>query len=96
MKVEFHQKAISELNAAVDYYEERSYGLGIAFLKEIQAGIEIIKEYPESWQKLSLSTRRFLIKQFPYGIIYMVHKEVLYIIAVMHLNRKPGYWEKRK
>jgi hypothetical protein len=29
---------------------------------------------------------------FPYGMIYRVRGETLYVVGVMHLKRKPGYW----
>lgn len=95
MKVRFHPEAVTELNNAVDYYEEQGTGLGIDFIKEIQKGIDMISRFPDSWQQISVSTRRLIIKKFPYGIIYMSYDKVLYIIAVMHLNRKPGYWKTR-
>ena len=96
MKVRFHPEAVSELNNAVDYYEEQETGLGIDFIKEIQKGIAMISKYPDSWQQVSASTRRYLVKKFPFGLIYMRSEKIIYIIAVMHLNRKPGYWKTRQ
>jgi len=58
MKARFNSEAVSELNAAIDYYEENEAGLGIEFLKETQKGIEMILKYPDSWQQISDSTRR--------------------------------------
>lgn len=95
MKIHFHPEATDEFEDAVNYYEEREPGLGLSFSLEIQRGIELISDYPDSWPFLSSSTRRFLVKQFPYGIIYSIYQDTIYILAVMHLNRKPGYWEKR-
>ena len=95
MKVRFHPEAVSELNNAVDYYEEQETGLGIDFTKEIQKGIAMISKYPGSWQQVSASTRRLIIKKIPYGLIYMRMDNTIFIIAVMHLNRKPGYWKYR-
>ena len=34
-------------------------------------------------------------KGSPYGVIYAVDEGVIYIAAVMHLKRKPGYWVSR-
>ena len=44
---------------------------------------------------LSSKTRRGLLKRFPYGIVYQPKSDAIIIIAVMQLNRKPGYWSKR-
>ena len=36
-----------------------------------------------------------LSRRFPYGVIYQIEGGQILIIAVMQLNRKPDYWEKR-
>lgn len=33
--------------------------------------------------------------KFPYGVIYLVQPEHVWIVAIMHLNRVPGYWHER-
>ncbi|MCZ6674550.1 MAG: type II toxin-antitoxin system RelE/ParE family toxin [Verrucomicrobia bacterium] len=40
--------------------------------------------------------RRHLLARFPYGIIYRIDDDVIYVVAVMHLKRNPGYWKNRK
>jgi toxin ParE1/3/4 len=41
--------------------------------------------------------RRCLIHRFPYGVIYALNEEEseIFILAVMHLHREPGYWSER-
>ena len=95
MKYSFHPAAKLELNEAVDYYEECKSGLGIEFAKEVYSTIYRIIQYPQAWFRLSKNTRRCLTNRFPYGVIYQILDNKIYIIAVMHLNRKPDYWKKR-
>lgn len=38
---------------------------------------------------------RALVKRYPYGILYSVEKDRIYIVAVMNLSRNPEYWKKR-
>ena len=95
MKVRFHPDAEHEFEEAFDFYDECETGLGLRFAKEIQRGIELICGFPDLWPDFSSSTKRFLVKQFPYGIIYSVYQDTIYILAVMHLSRKPGYWHER-
>jgi plasmid stabilization system protein ParE len=40
-------------------------------------------------------SRRYLLRRFPYGIIYQATDEELRIVAVAHHSRRPGYWAKR-
>ncbi len=96
MTFSFHPAAEQELNDAVDYYNGCRNDLGLQFAKEIYAAIRNILAFPHAWAPLSRSTRRCLVNRFPYGVIYQIADEQIIIIAVMHLNRKPEYWENRK
>ena len=96
MKYSFHPVAERELNEAIDYYNECQDGLGLEFAKEVYSTIQNILSFPQAWTPLSKNTRRCIINRFPYGVIYQVTDEEIFIIAVMQLNRKPKYWEKRK
>ena len=95
MKYSFHLEAKNELNEGVSYYEKCQPGLGLEFLKEVYATIQRILKYPRGWTSLSANTRRCLTNRFPYGIIYQILDEEIYIIGVMHLNRKPSYYKER-
>jgi len=46
--------------------------LVLNFLDQVQSAVARIKQYPDAWQQLSQRTRRCLINQFPYGIIYQI------------------------
>ena len=97
MKYSFHPEAKEEFLETIDYYETRSTGLGLEFFNDIYSTIQRIREYPNAWSKFSENTRRCLTKRFPFGVIYQVSedKDEIIIIAVMQVNRKPGYWKNR-
>lgn len=95
MKFVFHPEAELELNQAVDYYNNCQPSLGLEFSKEVYISIQNILAYPQAWTQLSKNTRRCLVNRFPFGVIYQVTKNGIYIIAIMHLNRKPDYWQQR-
>lgn len=95
MNFSFHPSARVELDGAVSYYEDCQAGLGLQFAKEVYSAVHRILQFPEAWQHLSENTRRCLTNRFPYGIIYEILDNEIVIIAVMQLNRRPGYWKKR-
>jgi plasmid stabilization system protein ParE len=95
MKFEFHPAAEEELNQAVDYYNDCQPMLGWDFAQEVYSTIQNILAYPEAWTPLSKNTRRCLVNRFPFGVIYQIRENEILIIAVMHLNRIPGYWQSR-
>ena len=95
MRVEFHPAANQELDEAVAYYDGQAAGLGDEFVQAVAEAIQRINAFPAAWARLSANTRRCRTAKFPYGIIYSVTGETLYIIALMHLHRKPDYWKDR-
>lgn len=95
MKFEFHPAAEKELNQAVDYYNDCQPMLGWDFAQEVYSTIQNILAYPKAWTQLSKNTRRCLVNRFPFGVIYQIKENDIFIIAVMQLNRKPGYWQNR-
>lgn len=95
MKFTFHPYAKIEFNNAIDYYEKRKTGLGREFADEIYEAIERILRFPNAHSPLSLNSRRCLVSRFPYGLIYQIRDSDILIVAVMHLNREPNYWQDR-
>jgi len=95
MNYAFHAEAEAELNQAVDYYNARQPGLGRDFAREVNTAIQNVIAYPNAWTPLSKRTKRCLVNRFPYGVIYQVTDRGIFIIAVMQLNRRPGYWRDR-
>ena len=91
----FHPDIFHEIKDAYDWYEAKSSGLGELFLAELESAFSTIGETPVVWAKVSGEFRRYLLKRFPFGVLYRIEKSKLYVVAIMHLNRKPGYWKKR-
>lgn len=95
MKVEFLLAAEAELEDAVQWYNGRENGLGEELRAEVGNAIQRIILFPEGWARVSPRTRRCQVARFPYGVIYQVRSEMILIVAIMHLSRKPGYWNQR-
>ncbi len=95
MKFAFHPEAEAEFNTAIDWYEDRTPGLGLDFADEVQAAVQRAQAFPYAWQVLEDDIRRTLVHRYPYGVLYAAEPDRLYIVAVMHLRRRPGYWRNR-
>ena len=96
MNFSFHPEADTELFAAIDYYEECETGLGCDFSIELYSSIKNILDYPDAWPVLEGDIRRCLVNRFPYGILYSVEEDNIFILAIMHLHRSPNYWKHRR
>lgn len=93
--VAFLPPAEEEMAAAARYYEVRSSGLGAEFLDEVQRSAKALSANPLAAPLVKEGVRRRLLKRFPFGILYAIEPDVILVLAVMHLRRKPGYWESR-
>ena len=89
------QVAEDEMHAASHYYEDCQIGLGNRFLDEVLLTGQRIAENPEAWPIISGRIRRCLMNRFPFGMLFRVEAERIYVLAVMHLRREPNYWQKR-
>lgn len=88
-------EAESELWEAVAYYEQQAPGLGLDFQTAVEHSLYTIREFPESWPLRDDGTRRCLTNRFPYLIVYTYSRDHIWLIAVAHCKRQPGYWRQR-
>ena len=94
--VVFHLDAEAELDAAMAYYESQQSGLGLDFQTDVVRTIGRIRQHPQLFPlhnegKLRKST----VRRFPYVIFYLELEEHIWIAAVAHQRRRPGYWAYR-
>jgi|SRR5436305_8650028 len=93
--VEFHADARAEYVAAIEWYRKRSPRAARNFEAEFSQAIEQIRKSPESWSVYVKGCRRFLLHQFPFQIVYQSSADIIFILAVAHTHRTPGYWRAR-
>ena len=96
MNFNFNREASNELDEAFEWYENQQLGLGNRFIAEVESSITRILYFPSIGRIIIKDIRRFIIPNFPYGIMYSVNNEVIEIYAIAHLHRKPYYWKERK
>jgi toxin ParE1/3/4 len=95
LPIEFHPEARLEAIDAFDWYAGRSQEAANGFREELRNGGRAIQEHPDQWAQYILGTRRYLLKRFPFVVVYRVRAERIEIVAVAHGRRKPGYWKDR-
>jgi hypothetical protein len=75
----------------------RLIGIFSAALKldaEFERALAEIAQAPQRWASGPHHTRRFLLRKFPFLLIYRERAGGnLQIVAVAHTSRKPGYWQ---
>jgi toxin ParE1/3/4 len=97
MRLIFHSEARAELDEAMSRYEEMQTGLGLTFEDEVEMAAHRIRDNPKLGAPYRIAPFRFtLVRRFPFVIYYAELEEVIWIVAVAHENRRPGYWKKRR
>jgi plasmid stabilization system protein ParE len=93
--LELHPAAIEDAAAARRWYLERSQQAADAFVAEVDRAVEMIAGASERWPEYIHGTRRFLLRRFPYSLVYRRRLDGVEVIAVAHARRRPGYWRSR-
>jgi len=89
--------ALGELHDAAAFYtESANIDLGLAFVAEFERTVNVILANPTLGMIFRGNRRRYLLRRFPYSVIYQVTSDELRVIAVAHHRRRPGYWTGRK
>lgn len=90
--------ASEELTEAVRWYEERRPGWGGKLFDAVTRAIERIQVYPEIGPLRTgrLPSRELRVQGFPYKVVYRIRENDIYVIAVAHTSRRPGYWKDRR
>lgn len=95
MRYEFHPEAEQELYEAALRYETEAAGLGVRFTEEVERVIELLLEHPELGSRMDESLRHFVLRRFPFSVVYAVIEDSVYIVALAHGSREPNYWRLR-
>jgi hypothetical protein len=94
-RLRFNPLAEAEAFEAARWYDERSPGLGAAFVAGVQQATARILEAPKRWRLVS-GTRRYLMGRFPFALVYReIAEDEIELVAVAHLKRRHRYWSKR-
>ncbi len=93
--VVYHPEALLEYREAAEYYTNIEKELGGRFFEEVEDLIQDIRHAPERYRPFDPLARRHFSDVFPYAVIYLEREECLWVVALMHMKRKPGYWKVR-
>jgi plasmid stabilization system protein ParE len=94
-RARFVSIAAREFLSQVAYYEEEQPGAGAPFIAAVQQAAARALAFPLSGTPAAAGTRRVLVRDFPFSIIYRVDEDGILVFAVAHSARRPEYWRSR-
>ena len=95
MGVVLEHEAEQEMIEAAQYYEDQQKGLGLDLLDEVDIAIAAIGRDPLRHGFCDRPIRSVALDRFPYRLLFAVESDRVFVVAVMHLHRRPGYWKHR-
>src|SRR5262249_47020399 len=89
-----------EVEEAAQWYEAQRAGLGLEFIDAVQTAVLTIEANPGRFAALETNdtnrkVHRYLLKRFPYVLIYEFRPTEIVLLSVAHARRRPGHWKRR-
>jgi toxin ParE1/3/4 len=94
--VEFHPAAQQEAEDAADYYDRQSPGLGAEFRRDLEEAVGRLGGNPGMYAAEIDEFRGCPLSKFAYTLFYLDLGDRVWVAAVAHQKRRPGYWARRK
>jgi plasmid stabilization system protein ParE len=71
--------------------------LGARLFAAVTGAMTLIESHPEigSPRRGHAAARQLKVRGFPYLVAYRIRPGDVYVVAVAHAKRRPGYWRHR-
>ena len=92
---EIHPSALEELKSAINWYLEQNETAALKFAAELNRAMDLVVAAPQRWPAGELGSRKFVLRRFPFAIVYWEKHDVVQVLAIAHGHRRPGYWKDR-
>ncbi len=93
--IDFHPAADREVRHARRWYAARSGPTAARFHAEFWRTAGAVSHTPTAFSPLSHGTRFAPLRKFPYYLVFVVEPSLVFVLAVVHTSRRPGYWFRR-
>jgi plasmid stabilization system protein ParE len=90
-----HPQAEVEADEAFEWYWTRSNSAALGFDAELRGAFGTLRRSPRTGTPYLHGTRRVILSQYPFSVVYRELLNEIQIIAIAHAKRRPGYWSQR-
>jgi toxin ParE1/3/4 len=92
----FHPEADDDFTHALQHYAGKQRELGQRFYYHISQLVAEIEADPTLFRVYRPPhARRHFRHPFPYAVVYVLHPDCVWVLAVMHFKQPPSYWAHR-
>jgi toxin ParE1/3/4 len=96
--VQLHPQARVELQESVNFYRNRGgEHWAERFKQRVAEGLNVIASKPEGHPPETglAGVQKLRLKQFPFSLIFVNRTDYVWVVAIAHGSRRPGYWKNR-
>jgi plasmid stabilization system protein ParE len=90
------QAARADLAEAFAWYEGRSAGLGLEFLRAVDVAFAAIERNPAQFAVVIDDIRTARVYRFPYLVHFVILERHISVLAVSHGHQDPRRWQRRR
>ena len=80
-------QASLDIEEAARWYENQLIGLGVEFILEVDVANERVQKNPKLYLQSYRSSRRVLLRRFPYAMYFVANDTEIRILAILHQVR---------
>ena len=92
----FDGAAEVEFDEAIDFHEDQTEGLGGSLRPEVWRALEFLRANPQLCPPLrGTPYRKRRVSRFSYVVYFLELPGFIWIAAIAHSSRRPGYWSER-
>ena len=95
MRVYYHAAARAEGLAAAEWFGAQQQDLQTRFLAQWKNAENRMAASPQIHRCFEGELRKCRFEVFPYALVFRIREGDLQVLAVMHMSRRPGYWQAR-
>jgi len=92
----FDPNAAAEAREVAAHYATIRAELGTGFQAELDAALARIRDNPLMYAAESGNIRICPLHRFPYSLFYEELEDRIWVAALGHHHRRPGYWLRRR
>lgn len=94
-QLKFTGAARDDFSAAFGWYESEQPGLGEEFRRAVEAALERLCRRPHDAPAIDDRFRRFVLRRFPYLLIFECDDQRIVVHAIFHTAGHPAKWRRR-
>jgi len=93
--VRFTPEARLDVLTARDWYESRTPGVGLEFVRMVDVAVSSMDRFPQAFPQVHGEARKAVLRRFPYSLLFVPDDECLVVLGCFHHRQAPEAWARR-